>query len=178
MTDLGSIGDLDSTADDINDSGLIVGFASDHVGDSRIAIEWQSGKLITLGTFGAPAAQAVAVNRAGDVLIQTQTVGGNPKGGFLLRGGRTLTIPTFGRGPIVVTGLDDLGNVLGYGTARKGDARSCGANGHTALLADDRRRREHLGRAKRDRQRLRRRRRVRPLPNGHSISHAVLWRKR
>jgi probable HAF family extracellular repeat protein len=179
MTDLGTIGDLDSTAVDINDSGLIVGFASDHVGDSRIAVEWKYGKLIDLGTFGAPAAQAVAINRAGDILIQTQTAAGNPKGGLLLHDGKTLTIPTLGKGPLVVTGLDDLGDVIGYGTVRKGGRRTfVWRNGHTALLpttdgvgppwggpsAIDN------GYAVGDE--------YVPLPNGHAISHAVLWRKR
>lgn len=179
MTDLASIGSLDSTAVDINDAGLIVGFASDHVGDSRIAVEWRNGTLITLGTFGAPAAQAVAVNRAGDILVQTQTASGNPVGGLLLRSGRALTIPPFGRGPITVAELDDLGDVLGWGTARKGGRRTfVWRNGHTALLpttdgvgppwggpsAIDN------GYAVGDE--------YVPLPNGHAISHGVLWRMR
>ena len=113
-TDLGSIGTLDSSVDAMNASGTIVGFASDHVGDSRIALEWQAGQLIDLGRFGAQGAQAVAVNTRGDVLVQTQTSAGNPKGIRLVRGGRTIVVAAPRSGYAVATGLDDRGDVLGY----------------------------------------------------------------
>jgi uncharacterized membrane protein len=113
-TDLGSVAGLDSSVDAMNASGTIVGFASDHIGNSRIALEWKDGHLIDLGRFGAQGAQAVAVNTRGDVLVQTQTVAGNPKGIRLVRGGKTIVVAAPRSGYAVATGLDDLGDVLGY----------------------------------------------------------------
>lgn len=113
-TDLGSVGGLDSSVDGMNASGTIVGFASDHIGDNRVALEWQAGRLIVLGRFGAQGAQAIAVNTRGDVLVQTQTAAGNPRGIRLVRGGKTFVVVAPHRGYAVATALDDLGDVLGY----------------------------------------------------------------
>jgi uncharacterized membrane protein len=134
-TDLGSVGTLDSSADSMNAAGTIVGFASDHIGDSRIALEWKDGQLIDLGRFGAQGAQAVAVNTFGDVLVQTQTAAGNPKDVRLVRGGKTLVVAAPRTGYAVATGLDDLGDVLGY-LQRPGHGRRTfiWRNGATTLL--------------------------------------------
>lgn len=175
-TDLGSVGGLDSSVDAMNASGTIVGFASDHVGNSRIALEWKDGRLIDLGRFGAQGAQAVDVNTRGDVLVQTQTASGNPKGIRLLRGGRTLVVASPRTGYAVATGLDDLGDVLGY-IQSHGRRSFIWRNGKTTLLPTTDGRQPPWGGPT-------------AIANGYaagdeyvavagdSTSHAVLWKRR
>jgi uncharacterized membrane protein len=134
-TDLGSVAGLDSSADAMNASGTIVGFASDHIGDSRIALEWKGGRLLDLGRFGAPGAQAIAVNSRGDVLVQTQTAAGNPKGIRLVRSGKTVVVAAPRGGYAVATGLDDSGDVLGYlQVSGRGRRSFIWRNGKTTVL--------------------------------------------
>ena len=129
--DLGSVNGLDSFATLITAEGTIFGFASTHVGNSAVALEWKGGRLIVLGRFGAGGARPVAVNAHGDVLIQTQTANQDAVGLRLLRGGKTIRIAVsaLGRQRLWAVGLDDEDDVVGYGTTtlrgflwRKGQA--------------------------------------------------------
>jgi probable HAF family extracellular repeat protein len=134
-TDLGSVNGLDSFATLITAKGTIYGFASLHDGSSSVVLEWKSGQLIDLGTFGADAARPVAVNAHGDVLIQTET-GESPLGLFLLRGVETIrvAIPALGDRPLSGIGLDDEDDVVGSTPTRGFLWR----NGRATLLpADD-----------------------------------------
>jgi probable HAF family extracellular repeat protein len=117
-TDLGSVGSLDSYATLIGRDGTIFGFASTYVGNSRTALEWKDGRLIDLGRFGSGGAQPIAVNAHGDVLVQTQTASQDAVGLLLVRGGKRIRIvvPTLGHQPLWAVGLDDEGDVVGYGT--------------------------------------------------------------
>ena len=175
-TDLGSVAGLDSSVDGMNASGTIVGFASDHVGDSRIALEWKDGQLIDLGTFGAQGAQAVAVNSRRDVLVQTQTAAGTPKGIRLVSGGKTIVVAAPHNGYAVATGLDDRGDVLGYVQSR-GRRSFIWRGGKTTLLPTTDGRQPPWGGPS-------------AIANGYAVgdeyvavpggstSHAVLWRSR
>lgn len=174
--DLGSVGGLDSSVDSMNAAGTIVGFASDEVGDSRIALEWTGGRLIDLGRFGAQGAQAVSVNDRGDVLVQTQTTAGNPKGIRLVHGGKTLVVAAPRSGYAVAVGLDEAGDVLGYlQIPGKGRRSFVWRNGVTTLLPTTDGRQPPWGGPS-------------AIANGYAVgdeyvplgsgatSHAVLWR--
>lgn len=116
-TDLGSVNGLWSTATLITADGTIFGFASTQDGSDRIALEWEFGRMIVLGRFGAGGAQPVAVNAHGDVLIQTMTANQNIVGLWLLDNGKTIRIavPALGHQGLQAVGLDDEGDVVGYG---------------------------------------------------------------
>ncbi len=69
-TDLGAPDGLDSTATLVSSRGTIFGFASQGASVAGV-LEWKSGTLVDLGSFGAPAAQPIAMNARGDVLVST-----------------------------------------------------------------------------------------------------------
>jgi probable HAF family extracellular repeat protein len=124
-TDLGAPNGLDSTATLISAKGTIFGFASQ--GGSVVgALEWKSGKLIDLGSFGAPAAQPIAMNAHGDVLVATETGDQREIGLRLLRGGTTIPVrvPAHGHQRLSGFGLDNQDDVIGYGLTTRVD--SCG----------------------------------------------------
>jgi probable HAF family extracellular repeat protein len=132
MTDLGTVNGNNSVARAINDDGVIVGDIDtpDGEGFPVEAVEWKGGTLTELGAFGARGARGIDVNRRGDVLVELDDARGDSKGGLLLRGGRRLEIPALGGFPpptqggrLVLTGLDDRGEVAGYGYTKRGAGR-------------------------------------------------------
>ena len=132
-TDLGAPDGLDSTAAFVSADGTIFGFASQ---DASVAgvLEWKNGMLIDLGTFGAPAAQPIAMNARGDVLVSTETPDQRSIGLRLIRNGKTIPVkvPEFGHQHVYGTGLDSQDDVIGYSlTAQRG---FLWRNGHVTLL--------------------------------------------
>lgn len=115
-TDLGAPDGFDSTAEFISANGTIFGFAS-QAGSAGDALEWKDGRLIDLGSFGAPAAQPIAMNARGDVLVETETGDQEAVGLRLLRGGKTIVIrvPAHGHQHLDGFGLDNRDDVVGYG---------------------------------------------------------------
>jgi uncharacterized membrane protein len=130
-TDLGAPNGLDSTATFVSAKGTIFGFASQG-GSVAGVLEWKSGKLIDLGSFGAPAAQPIAMNVHGDVLVSTETGDQESIGLWLLRGGKTIPVrvPTLGHQHVYGVGLDNQDDVIGYAPQRGFLWR----NGHATLL--------------------------------------------
>ena len=144
MTDLGSLNGNSSVARAINDSGEIVGDIDSPVGEGYPieAVVWTNGTLTELGTFGAPGARGRAVDRQGDVLVELADKAGDSAGGVLLRDGRPSRIRPLGGsvpvnqgGSLVLTGLNNRGEVAGYGYTRRGARRSfIWQNGRMTLL--------------------------------------------
>jgi probable HAF family extracellular repeat protein len=132
-TDLGAPDGFDSTADFISATGTIFGFASQGgtVGD---VLEWKDGRLIDLGSFGAPAAQPIAMNARGDVLVETETPDQNTIGLRLLRDGKTIPIrlAPHGHEHLYGAGLDNQDDVIGFG--QKTQRGFLWRNVHTTLL--------------------------------------------
>jgi len=130
-TDLRAPGGFDSTAYLISGNGTIFGFASQGASVAGV-LEWKNGALTDLGSFGAPAAQPIAMNAHGDVLVSTETRDQVSIGLRLLRGGKTIPIRALGHQHLYGTGLDDHDDVIGYGmTTRRG---FLWRNGHVTLL--------------------------------------------
>jgi probable HAF family extracellular repeat protein len=118
VTDLGTVNRLESTATLISASGTIFG-SGDTQGDccASVVLEWKNGQLIDLGDFGAPAAQPIAMNAHGDVLVETETGDQSTIGLRLLHGGRTIPVrvPALGHQHLYGFGLDNQDDVIGYG---------------------------------------------------------------
>jgi probable HAF family extracellular repeat protein len=132
MTDLGSVDGRNSIARAINDHGVIVGDLDtpDGEGFPVEAVVWKDGRLSELGSFGAPGARGLAVNGRGDILVELDDKGGDSVGGRLLREGQQSRIPGLGGspppnqgGPLVLTGLNNRGQVAGYGYTKRGAGR-------------------------------------------------------
>jgi hypothetical protein len=132
-TDLGAPNGLDSTATFVSAQGTIFGFASQG-GSVAGVLEWKGGTLVDLGTFGAPAAQPIAMNARGDVLVMTETPDQDSIGLRLLRDGKTIPVkaPAFGHQHLYGAGLDNQDDVIGYGlTTQRG---FLWRNGHVTPL--------------------------------------------
>jgi probable HAF family extracellular repeat protein len=142
MRDLGSLGANDSEASAINDAGEIVGGVESPLGNAIEAVAWKHGTLTPLGRFGGRGTRAVAINRRGNILIEVDGNGSDPSGGILLRDGRATKIGTLGGaappgqgGPVHFAGLNDRGQVAGFGYARKGGRRTfIWQSGRTTIL--------------------------------------------
>jgi probable HAF family extracellular repeat protein len=115
-TDLGAPDGFDSTAFLISATGTIFGFAAQGASVAGV-LEWKNGTLVHLGSFGAPAAQPIAINAHGDVLVSTETGDQVSIGLRLLRDGKTIPIrvPALGHQHLYGSGLDDQEDVIGYG---------------------------------------------------------------
>jgi probable HAF family extracellular repeat protein len=74
VTDLGTLGGMDSYAYGINNQGQVVG-ESRVAGDVRVhAFLWQGGVMTDLGTFGGPDSSAYGINDAGQVVGSADVV--------------------------------------------------------------------------------------------------------
>jgi probable HAF family extracellular repeat protein len=72
MTDLGTLGGAESEADGISDSGWVIGW-SQTTGGQQHAFLWNSGRMVDLNSFAAPAPgvwleEATAVNDVGQIV--------------------------------------------------------------------------------------------------------------
>jgi hypothetical protein len=83
------------------------------------------------------------VNAHGDVLVELDDAAGDAQSGVLIHGGAVTRIPGLGGsppanqgGPLVLTGLNDRDQVVGYGYTRRGAGRRTFVwrSGRTTLL--------------------------------------------
>jgi probable HAF family extracellular repeat protein len=73
VTDLGTLGGVNSEAHDINDDGVVVGFSQTESGDT-MAFVWRADLgMQALGTLGGAASRAFAVNASGQIVGESTT---------------------------------------------------------------------------------------------------------
>ena len=129
MTPLPSlVADQPSAALDVNDAGVIVGWAQNEMGEPR-AVAWMEGKVIELGDFGGSEARAHAINRHG-LIVGTATLPlpKLPKGGcyapieraFVVQNGEmvdlnTLVAPTDDWLLLEARDINERNEITGYG---------------------------------------------------------------
>jgi probable HAF family extracellular repeat protein len=131
MTDLGGLGAAqeDSEARGINDAGEVVGWS--YTGRVTNAFLDSGGHMYNLGTLGGGNSEAFAINAAGQVVGVTATSNGANPHAFVwtpatangttgtmidlnaLTGSTSVTL-------IEATGINDRGQIVGYGTINKG----------------------------------------------------------
>jgi probable HAF family extracellular repeat protein len=134
--DLGSFGGDEGSANQVNDFGLVVGFAQNDVADSfdyfgfgtqSRAFLWQFGVLKELGTLGGTDSQAVFVNDRGQIAgfsFTTSTAVTNtgfvcaqtnipPQDPFFWDNGKMLDIGNLGGNCAAPAGLNNKGQVAG-----------------------------------------------------------------
>lgn len=138
-TDLGSVEGLSGEATLIANDGTIFGVASTRDGNccSSVVLGWKHGRLIDLGRFGATSAQPIAVNAHDDLLVETELADQSTVGLLLVRDGKTIRVkvPALGHQHLYGVGLDDEGDVVGYGlTTQRG---FMWRNGRATLLPRD-----------------------------------------
>ena len=110
MTDLGTLGGLSSGAEAINNSGQVVGYASNH------AFLWQKETgMVNLGSLGGSACSAYGINDAGQVVGYSRTASGSSHAFIWDKNAvlRMLDIGTLGGSYSGAEGIDNHGQVIG-----------------------------------------------------------------
>ncbi|MGE0480612.1 MAG: HAF repeat-containing protein [Phycisphaerae bacterium] len=126
MTDLGTLGGSWSVARDINDAGVVVGFATAADTLDYSAVRWTHGQVESLGTLGRWS-QARAVNNRGDVVGAARALDGTTHA-ILWRDGVLISLndlipPESGWWLAYANDINDPGAIVGVGRI-KGQVRA------------------------------------------------------
>jgi probable HAF family extracellular repeat protein len=128
LTDLGSLTGNPQTnteAYGINNSGAVVGYSTAADGRSH-AFLYTSGPLQDLGTMYGDYSVAVAINNDGVIIGNLQNPYGAVLGSFVFAGGTMYDLSNLivsngdGWSQLVAVGLNDSGDIVGYGTLNGG----------------------------------------------------------
>jgi probable HAF family extracellular repeat protein len=130
VKDLGTLpGGFESQANDINNRGLVSGFASNGIqdpysmlgwGTQARSFVWRNGVMTDIGTLGGPDAVSTTLNARGEITGQSYTDStANPATGvpttdpFLWHNGRMRDLGTLGGAFGLANWLNDRGEVVG-----------------------------------------------------------------
>ncbi|MCC6908215.1 MAG: hypothetical protein IT430_09775 [Phycisphaerales bacterium] len=101
-------------ANDINDSGWVVGMSGDFAGNF-VPTLWIDGEPMSLGTLGGADGEAEAINNLGHVVgraaNENQPVPGRA---FRWADGKMIDLGTLGGGVAVAWGVNNLGQIVGH----------------------------------------------------------------
>jgi probable HAF family extracellular repeat protein len=111
ITDLGTLGGLDSFAFGINTSGQVVGSSTTASGDTH-AFLWQDGRMLDLGTLGGSFSEASAINAKGQVVGDATTANGEDHA-FLWQDGQMIDLSALAGTGGVSWNLNGSGQVVG-----------------------------------------------------------------
>lgn len=110
---LGTLGGKDSLARDINDAGLVTGYARDNQTKYR-AFLWDGTTMTNLGTLGGDSSYGYHINASGQVVGKADTSGGNAVHAVRWTGTTALDLGVLGNGRSSYGyGINDAGDVIG-----------------------------------------------------------------
>jgi probable HAF family extracellular repeat protein len=113
ITDLGTLGGMDSYAYGINNHGQVVGEARTADGVGVHAFFWQDGVMTDLGTFGGPYSAAYAINDASEV-VGSADLTSNVDHAFRWSSRRGLhDLGTLGGTNSSASGINNTGQIVG-----------------------------------------------------------------
>ena len=119
MSDLGTLGGTDSTADSINDRGAVVGFSYTADDAATHAFVYRNGKMTDLGTLGGSYSVAAAINDEGAVVGASLT-SASALHGFIDHRGRMVDLNSMipAKSGVVITNaesINDRGQIVAQG---------------------------------------------------------------
>lgn len=130
MTDLGTLGGTNSWGRGINNNGDVVG-ESDTVDGRTRAFVWRNGVMTDLGTLGGANSSAAAISDDGVIVGWAENAGGQRRAFIILNGVmhdlNSVILPGTSNGGITLTearGINDAGEVVGFGILKSGGAQS------------------------------------------------------
>jgi probable HAF family extracellular repeat protein len=124
ITRLGTFGGTFSAARALNDTGLIVGMATNVGNREWRAFLLRDGKLQDLGTLGGSGSEAFAINNHGDVVGWAETRYDWNRHAFLYSGGAMQDLGALGGGDSQALGINDAGEIVGWAHNSGGDERA------------------------------------------------------
>src|SRR6266851_926729 len=130
IVDLSPFTGVNTSANDINDAGDIVGGGDTGFGDFH-AYLLSEGTSFDLGTLGGIDSEALALNRSGQVAGHSRVRGGSARHAFFLpEPGRMADLGSLGGATSIAHDVNDRGEVVGFAETATGQA-------HAVLWTDE-----------------------------------------
>jgi probable HAF family extracellular repeat protein len=117
FTDLGTLGGMESVANDINNKGQIVGYASTY-GSETHAFFYDNGKMIDLGTLGGTESRANSINARGQIVGSADISGSNKPHAFLYADGKMTDLGALDNGDSQALCINESGQIVGMSGLR------------------------------------------------------------
>jgi probable HAF family extracellular repeat protein len=122
FTDLGTLGGTNSTANAINASGQVVGYANTTGDTAYHATLWNGTNATDLGTLGGTGSSAIGINAAGQV-VGTAATSGNANYATLWNGTTATALGTLGGTNNIAYAINASGQIAGFSGQGSGGSR-------------------------------------------------------
>jgi probable HAF family extracellular repeat protein len=124
IVDLSPFTGVNTSANDINDAGDIVGGGDTGFGDFH-AYLLSEGTSFDLGTLGGIDSEALALNRSGQVAGHSRVRGGSARHAFFLpEPGRMADLGSLGGATSIAHDVNDRGEIVGFAETATGQAHA------------------------------------------------------
>jgi len=111
LSDLGTLGGVSAQANDLNEAGQVVGYATNGANRGR-AFFYDAGVMTDLGTLGGQIANAAAINETGQV-VGWASINQSLSHGFLWDGGALIDLEPSSTANSTAEDINDAGEVVG-----------------------------------------------------------------
>jgi probable HAF family extracellular repeat protein len=113
ISDLGTLGGTNSSANGINDRSQVVGSSLTNSGAEH-AFLYSEGKMTDLGTLGGMTSSALGINSLGHVVGNSEMARQAAQHAFVYNGSRMTDLGTLGGVSSSASGINDADEVVGY----------------------------------------------------------------
>ena len=121
MADIGTLGGTTSSANGINNNGIVVGSSATLGDTAHHAFTYSAGVMTDMGTLGGANSQATAVNASGAAAGFSSTAGDLATHAFLYSAGLLTDLGTLGGSNSFASGINNAGAIVGY-SSNPGDS--------------------------------------------------------
>ena len=122
VVDLGMQGDTSSSAQGVNATGQVAGYAIKNPGS--VAFSWQGGSRTVLGSLGGTVNRAWGINDNGAVVGISSLAGNAASHAVLWQNGGRTDLGTLGGSHSAAHGINNAGQIVGWAHNANGDPRA------------------------------------------------------